>query len=90
MLPYLQHDDACVARIADNYLTEDGCPGRLAELRSADTPMVLVTHWQSLFSNGRQTGLRILNEICRRVDACWADKVQWTNCSDLARRGRRR
>lgn len=77
-------DEAYVSDVADAYLTEDGAAGRLAQLRAADTPMVLCTHWQSLFSNGRRTGLRILDEVGRRVQQCWPDQVRWTTCSDLA------
>ncbi len=80
-----QADDAYVQSIADAYLTRDGQGGRLAQMQAAGTPMVLVTHWQSLFSNGRGTGLRILDEVCRRVHDTWGELVQWTNCSDLAR-----
>ncbi len=47
--------------------------------------MVMTTHWQSLFSNGRRTGLRILNEVCRRVQGCLGEPVQWPRCSELAR-----
>jgi hypothetical protein len=32
---------------------------------------VMLTHWQSLFSNGRQTGLRVLAEVGRRVRVAW-------------------
>jgi hypothetical protein len=81
----IRADDAYVHSIADAYLTEDGRAGRLTQLQTAGTPMVLVTHWQSLFSNGRRTGLRILDEVCRRVQGNWGEQVQWTNCSDLAR-----
>ena len=80
-----REDSAYVATMADAYLTEDGSGGRLAELQTAGTPMVLCTHWQSLFSNGQRTGLRVLDEVCRRVDNCWGGQVRWTNCSDLAR-----
>ena len=45
---------------------------------------MLATHWQSLYSNGRRTGLRILDEVGRRVDRCWGEQVAWTRCSDLA------
>ena len=71
--------------IADAYLTADGRRGRLAQLHTAGTPMAMVTHWQSLFSNGRRTGLRILNEVCRRVQGSLGEQVQWTHCSELAR-----
>ena len=81
----LRVDDAFVQSIADAYLTADGRGGRLAQLHTAGTPMVMVTHWNSLFSNGRRTGLRIHNEVCRRVQGSLDGQVQWTHCSELAR-----
>ena len=81
----LRVDDANVQSIADAYLTADGRGGRLAQLHTAGTPMAMVTHWQSLFSNGRRTGLRILNEVCRPVQGSLGEQVQWTHCSELAR-----
>ncbi|MEW6752526.1 MAG: hypothetical protein AB1505_16290 [Candidatus Latescibacterota bacterium] len=75
---------AYVSALADAFVTEDGTSGRLVQLFAADTPMVLVTHWQSLFSNGRGTGLRALDEVCRRVARVWGPAVEWTTCSDLA------
>jgi hypothetical protein len=47
--------------------------------------MVMVNHWQSLFSNGRRTGLRMLNQVCRRVQGCLGEQVHWPHCSELAR-----
>ena len=73
-----------VRRVADRFVTEDGEGGRLAELFKAGTPMVLLTHWQSLFCDGRETGLKVLDEVCRRVKVNWGDKVRWVKCSELA------
>ncbi|HCL29889.1 MAG TPA: hypothetical protein DIC52_15795 [Candidatus Latescibacteria bacterium] len=70
--------------VADAYLSEDGSSGRLAELYRAGTPIIWCTHWQSLFSNGRMTGLRALDEISRRIDALWGTTVTWMKCSELA------
>jgi hypothetical protein len=75
---------AYVGLVADEYLKEDGTSGRLAELFDAGTPIVWCTHWQSLYSNGRATGLRVLDEICRRVSALWGDEIEWMKCSELA------
>ncbi len=36
-------------QIADLYLTEDGAGGRLAYLLQGSSPIVLITHWQSLY-----------------------------------------
>jgi hypothetical protein len=76
--------DEFVRRMASQFLTEDGKGGRLAELFRARTPMVFHTHWQSLFSNGRRTGLRALAEVGRRVRAVWGTEAQWMECSELA------
>ena len=76
--------DEYARALASKYLTEDGQGGRLAELYRAGTPMVFVTHWQSLFSNGRRTGLRTLAELGRRVRAVWGPDVRWMTCSELA------
>ena len=75
---------AYIASVADRYLTEDGGEGRLAELFRAGTPMVFHTHWQSLYSNGRGTGLRVLDEVGRRIACAWGSDVRWIACSALA------
>lgn len=77
-------DAGYVSSVADDYVNEDGRSGRLVELFDAGTPIVWHTHWQSLYSNGRATGLRALDEICRRVSALWGDQINWMKCSELA------
>jgi len=42
---------------------------------------IWLTHWQSLWSNGLKTGLKILDEASRRV--CELN-VEWMKCMDLA------
>lgn len=73
-----------VRSVADTYLSEDGGSGRLAQLFDAGTPIVWCTHWQSLYSNGRMTGLQALDEVCRRMGSLWGGKVEWMKCSELA------
>ena len=73
-----------VRSIADQLLTEDGQRGRAAELFRAGTPVVMLAHWQSLFSNGRQSGLRVLDEVGRRVQTAWGSRAHWVTCFELA------
>lgn len=73
-----------VRSIADELLTEDGRGGRAADLFRAETPIVMLAHWQSLFSNGRKTGLRVLDEVGRRVEAAWGNRAHWVTCYELA------
>ncbi|MCY2996251.1 MAG: hypothetical protein NTY19_51640 [Planctomycetota bacterium] len=76
--------DTYVRSIADELLTEDGQRGRAAELFRAGTPVVMLAHWQSLFSNGRKTGLRVLDEVGRRVQTAWGNRARWVTCFELA------
>ena len=82
----MQEDSTEYARtVADGYLTRDGRSGRLARLFETRTPIIFHTHWQSLYSNGRRTGLRVLYEVGRRIQHAWGEKVRWVKCSELAK-----
>jgi hypothetical protein len=71
-------------QLADEYVTEDGQAGRLAELMGGGGPLILVTHWQSLYANGTRLGLRTYREIAARVQALWADRLEWRKLSAIA------
>lgn len=71
-------------QIADFYLTEDGKKGRLADLMRGGGMPVLITHWQSLYSNGSRLGLRTYREIVRRITALWGREVVWSKLSELS------
>jgi hypothetical protein len=70
-------DAAYVSEITDKMLTEDGRSGKIRRVLDAGGWPVLLTHWQSLFSNGLETGLSVLDELGRRVRATLADEVEW-------------
>lgn len=70
--------------LADRYLTRNGQGGRLADLLRGGGPLVLVTHWQSLYSNGSRLGFRTYKEIARRVSSLLGNRVEWRKISDLA------
>ena len=72
--------------LADRLLTADGVGGRLADLRRGGGPMVMVTHWQSLYSSGSGLGLRVHREVARRIEALWGQEVEWSKLSDMSRR----
>lgn len=69
----------------DAMLSPDGRSGRLVELIEQRCPLVLVTHWQSLFSNSRAAGLYGLDRLCGRIEKHLASRVTWMRCSELAR-----
>ena len=80
----IESGDVYVSSLADKLMTADGERGRAADLFRAGVPVVMLTHWQSLFSNGRKTGLRALNEVARRIKAAWGSRAQWVTCYELA------
>ncbi len=47
---------------------------------------VLLSHWQSFFSNGLETGLSVLDEIGRRIEMSIPDEVEWHTCTQLMRK----
>jgi len=68
----------------DLWITEDGLNGRLGFLLRHQSPLVMTTHWQSLFSNGSWKGLEGLREVIRRIDTVWRKDIIWMTPSQLA------
>lgn len=69
----------------DRLITRDGRQGRLRELFDRGYPLVLLTHWQSLYSEGCAAGLFGLKELLVRIDRIFSERVEWVTVSDLAR-----
>ncbi len=68
----------------DILITADGQAGRLVELYRNRSPLGFHTHWQSLFSEGRATGLHDLRITLSRIREHLGDGVKWTKCGELA------
>ena len=68
----------------DRLISADGATGRIPELIRGGQPVVILTHWQSLFSDGSATGLRELDEVLARVGHHYGHRLAWTRCSDIA------
>jgi hypothetical protein len=69
----------------DTLITADGQSGRLVELFRNGSVIGFHTHWQSLFSEGRATGLADLRITLSRIREHLGDRVLWMKCSELAR-----
>jgi hypothetical protein len=78
-------DRAWIESLADAVLAADGRGGAVRRVLDAGGWPVLLTHWQSLYSNGLETGLQVMAEVGRRV-AALGGEVQWCTCTELARR----
>lgn len=81
-----REDRDWIRELADELLTADGRGGQVRRVLEAGGWPIFLTHWQSLHSNGLETGLAVLDEVGRRVRETLADEVEWLNCSEMARR----
>lgn len=77
--------EAFISAVTDKLLTADGRGGQVREVLDAGGWPAVLTHWQSLYSNGLETGLRVLEEFARRVETNLRKEVTWMTCSEVAR-----
>ena len=78
-------DSAWIESVTDKMLTSDGTSGQIVDALNAGGWPIILTHWQSLWSNGLETGLAVLDELGRRVIENLSDRVRWMTCSEIAR-----
>lgn len=75
--------EAYVSRVADELITADGKEGEIVRVLESGGYPIPVTHWQSLMSNGLGTGLRVLDEVARRVNETLSDRVEWKTFGEI-------
>jgi len=78
-------DRAAIGALADAYVTTDGNHGAIPRCLAAGGWPGITAHWPSLWSNGHETGLAVLDEVAARVNRMLADRVEWMSCLDMAR-----
>lgn len=81
-------DTEWIDEIASKMLSEDGQRGDLLTVLEAGGWPVVLTHWQSLYSNGVESGLAVLDLLGQRVAEHLSDRVEWVTCSEMAARSR--
>ena len=75
--------DEMVRSVADLYISEDGKKGQLIDQLKENCWPVLLTHWQSLYSNGLGTGLRALDLVGERIQKHLSDKGEGVDFNEL-------
>jgi len=70
----------------DRLLAADGRTGRIRELIEAGAPVMLLTHWQSLYTQGTGLGLEGLATLAERIQKVFGASVEWISCSERAHR----
>jgi hypothetical protein len=70
----------------DRLVSPDGRTGRIRQLIDTGHPVVLVTHWQSLYTKGTSLGLEGLAALAERIKKVFGPTLEWVTCSELAQR----
>ena len=68
----------------DSLISEDGRTGKLRELYEEGAPLVMITHWQSLYSDGRGVGIAGFEYLMERVNRIFGKDTEWMNFEELA------
>ena len=64
-------------------ITADGKNGTLMRVLETGGYPILITHWQSLMSNGLYTGLKVMEEIAARISRNLSDRVEWMSFEEI-------
>jgi hypothetical protein len=70
----------------DRLISPDGKKGRIHDLIDSGYPVVIVTHWQSLYTQGTGLGLEGLATLAERIQKVFGSSFEWVKCSEMARR----
>ncbi len=70
----------------DRLVSPDGKTGRIRQLIDTGFPVVIVTHWQSLYTQGTELGLEGLVTLAERIQKTFGSGIEWVPCSEMARR----
>jgi hypothetical protein len=69
----------------DRFISADLGAGRLVEVIGRGEPAMMVCHWTGIYWNGEELGLKIFQEVERRLRARFADEILWMKTGELAR-----
>lgn len=78
-----ENSEEYVSRVADEWITEDGSRGQIITALEKGCMPVLITHWQSLASNGLFTGFKVLTLVCERIEKNLSDRVEWKSAEEI-------
>ena len=68
----------------DMILNPDGRSGMARELFEQGHPIILISHWQRLYSDGTQLGLEGLETLLKRVNKVFGSQVEWKTFEEIA------
>lgn len=75
--------EAFVCSIADALITEDGKNGEIISVLENGGYPIILTHWQSLVSNGSGVGIKALTLVADRINKNLSDRVCWMSFEEI-------
>src|SRR6516162_3643219 len=70
----------------DKVLSADGRTGRIRQLIDSGHPVILLTHWQSLYTQGTGLGVEGLSALAERIQKVFGNNFEWVSITEMARR----
>ena len=70
----------------DKVLSADGRTGRIRQVIDSGHPVTLLTHWQSLYTQGTGLGLEGLSALAERIQKVFGQNLEWVSTTEMARR----
>lgn len=77
-------EEEWIEEACESMLSPDGSKGRIADQVSAGSWITMITHWQSLYSNGTRVGFKGLKKLVSRINRTLSEKIVWMSCSEIA------
>ena len=81
----VQCSEEYVSGVADKLINADGTDGEIVRVLNSGGYPIILTHWQSMMSNGLGTGIRVLKEVASRVEKYLSDRVEWQSFEQIMR-----
>ena len=74
-----------INRNIDRLVPEGGGSGRIRQLIDGGYPVILLTHWQSLYHRGTGLGLEGLVTLLERIQRVFGADLEWVPLTEMAR-----
>lgn len=76
-------DNDYISELADKLISSDGKFGEIISVLETGGYPILITHWQSLISNGSSVGFKVLEEVSKRISTHLLDRVEWLSFEEI-------
>ena len=72
-----------IESVASTFISPDGKSGKIIDAINNGCHPVFLSHWQSLYSNGLETGFKALERVVERINTFLSDKCYWASFEEI-------